>query len=170
MLFGITDFGKPYIFFKAQHKRTAHRTIHCFSQKRRFREKLIGNRQGSLLNINYPSHSITSIKQGRRPFQHTDGLYIKSTQFQSMICSPLLPFLFHSVLRYNNPVESHSPDHRFRSTDSDIHCLHTWNISHSLHQVTGKVFPQKVLVCHINRKCRLFHLILPVRFRNNHFR
>ena len=100
----------------------------------------------------------------------SQGVLQSIFEFQTMICSPLLPFLFDTILQYGNPVKAHSPDHRFRKTRADIHSLHARNILHRLHKVTCKMFPQEIPVSHFKGKCNLLILKLLVGFRHHYFR
>ena len=169
-LFGITYLRIPGILFDAQHQRSAESLVDRLSQKRYITKQhiLCRNLYGS--NVNHSAHGIAAIKQRSRAFHHIHGIYIESIEFQTMICSPLLPFLFDTILQYGNPVKAHSPDHRFRKSRTDIHSLHARNILHRLHKVTCKMFPQEIPVSHFKGKCSLLILKLLVGFRHHYFR
>ena len=87
-----------------------------------------------------------------------------------MIGSPLLPFLLDSIFQHGDPVESHSPDHWFREAGTYVHGLYSGNVLHCLHEVSRKMFAQKILIHYINRKRRLFGLTLLVRFGYHNIR
>ena len=87
-----------------------------------------------------------------------------------MVGSPLLPFLLDAILQYSNPVESHSANHRFGEAGAYIHCLHAGDVLHRLHEVSCKMFAQKILIYHFNRERRLLGLTLLVRFRHHNIR
>ena len=87
-----------------------------------------------------------------------------------MVGSPLLAFLLDSVFQYGNPVESHSANHRFGEAGAYVHSLYSGNVLHCLHEVSRKMFAQKILIHYINRKRRLFGLTLLVRLGHNDIR
>ena len=87
-----------------------------------------------------------------------------------MVGSPLLAFLLDSVFQYGYPVESHPPNHRFGEAGAYVHSLYSGNVLHCLHEVSRKMFAQKILFYHFNRKCRLLGLTLLVRLGHNNIR
>ena len=64
---------------------------------------------------------------------------MERVNLESMVGSPLLPFLLHTVLRDHYTLKTQTSDHRFAETHTDVHGLHSFRVGERVHEAMTHV-------------------------------